>query len=163
MYFRGWFVLMVVISLAGLLGAPRDGLTASPSRSVLAVIQGAERVEFTLDALEELDQARITTRTPWHAEPRTYEGPFLAKVVEAAGFQGKDLVVSALNDYQATIPMSEARTYGVVLATRVDGRRMSVREYGPLFIMYPLDDNPELKTDRHYARCVWQVSSIEIQ
>ena len=43
----------------------------------------------------------------------------------------------------------------------IDGKPIGVREKGPLFVMYPFDERPELRTSVHFSRCIWQLKSIE--
>jgi hypothetical protein len=38
-----------------------------------------------------------------------------------------------------------------------------VREKGPLVIIYPFDDQPELRSALRYSRAIWQLRSIEIR
>ena len=40
---------------------------------------------------------------------------------------------------------------------------MPVRDKGPLFIIYPFDANPELKSQTYYSRSVWQVAKIVVK
>ncbi len=40
---------------------------------------------------------------------------------------------------------------------------MSVREKGPLVIIYPFDDKPELRDAVHYSRAIWQLRSLELK
>jgi hypothetical protein len=72
-------------------------------------------------------------------------------------------VVTALNDYSSDIPFSDIAKYNVILATKQNGQYMSVRDKGPLFIVYPFDSDPELKHQTYYGRSVWQVSRITVK
>jgi len=40
---------------------------------------------------------------------------------------------------------------------------MSVRDKGPLFVIYPFDSKAELKSEQYYSRAAWQVRSITIE
>jgi hypothetical protein len=40
---------------------------------------------------------------------------------------------------------------------------MPVRDKGPLFIIYPFDSKPELKSQTFYGRAVWQVAKIVVK
>ena len=68
----------------------------------------------------------------------------------------------ALNDYASSIPISDFAAHGVILALKRDGQYMPVRDKGPLFIIYPYDSSPELKSQMYYARSVWQVKRLEV-
>ncbi len=118
-----------------------------------------------METLAQLPQYTIHTRTPWTDGVKAFTGPQLADVIALASNAAsyETLRVSALNDYVTTIPASDLTRYGVVLAMLVDGRRISIRQKGPLFVMYPFDAMPELRNYRYYGRAVWQVQSIDLR
>ena len=72
------------------------------------------------------------------------------------------LRVTALNDYVTEIPVADFRDNPVILATAIDGKSLSVREKGPIFIIYPFDEQPSLNNETYYGRSAWQVKSIEV-
>ena len=79
------------------------------------------------------------------------------------GATGDVAEVLALNNYRTTIPLADFSEYPVLLALQQDGEYMTVRNKGPLFIIYPFDDFDELRTDLYYSRSAWQVRSITIK
>jgi hypothetical protein len=68
----------------------------------------------------------------------------------------------ALNDYVTQIPMEDFAKFGVILALKRDGEYMPVRDKGPLFIVYPYDSRPELKSQTYYGRSAWQLKRLEV-
>jgi hypothetical protein len=118
---------------------------------------------FDADMLAALPRQKIVTATPWYDGPRTFEGPLLRDLLAAVGATGRTLRVEALNDYAADLPFADALAYNVMIADRIDGEPIPVRDRGPLFIIYPFDQMPQLKTEQYYQRSVWQVKSIEVQ
>ncbi len=118
---------------------------------------------FDMAALDALPQGTITTTTPWYDGPRTFTGPLLRAVLQQAQVTGTVLRISALNDYSVEIPAEDLDLYGVVLATRIDGKPLSVRDKGPLFVIYPFDSRTDLKQEKFYSRAVWQVARIAIR
>ena len=69
----------------------------------------------------------------------------------------------ALNDYKVEIPFEDTLAFRVVLATRLDGKTMAVREKGPLFIVYPYDDSADLRNERYYNRSAWQLRTLDVR
>ena len=59
--------------------------------------------------------------------------------------------------------MEDVTRYNVILAVKRNGEYMPVRDKGPLFIIYPFDSNPELKSQTYYSRSVWQVAKIVVK
>lgn len=120
-------------------------------------------VQFDSKMIDALPQVKMTVPTPWYKTAQTFEGPLFRDVLKAAGANGKKLYVVALNDYAAEIPLSDLSKYDVILARKINGKVLSVRDKGPLFVMYPFSKNPELQTKDIYSRCVWQVNRIRVE
>jgi hypothetical protein len=121
-----------------------------------------DRAVFDMAMLERLPQRHLTASTPWYPEPRKFTGPLLRDVLATAQASGKTLRATALNDYAVEIPASDAQQYDVVIARLLDDKPLSVREKGPLFVMYPFNEHPSLRNAVYFGRCVWQLKSIEV-
>lgn len=141
-----------------------------PSGPVVLTVSGTGRgshdrqaMDFDLAMLQQLPQASYATRAPWYPQTRRFTGPLLRDVLEAAGTDGETLRLIALNDYYVDIPASDARHYDVVVALRLDDKPMTIRDKGPLLVMYPFDAQPELRTATYYTRAAWQLRSIQVR
>lgn len=126
------------------------------------VTDGTE-INMTLSDIEALGTARIVTTTPWHDGEVTFEGVPMSQLMEAVGAEGTTAFVLALNNYGTEIPMSDFASSWPILAYKKNGQYMEVADKGPLFIIYPYDDDPRLKSELYYSRSAWQVRSIEIE
>jgi hypothetical protein len=152
-----------LLALPALAAAGAPLLTVTGTR--LGPPAQAGRFSFDLDALQRPPQRKILTNTPWYSERSEFVGPLLRDVLEAAGVPaaaGGTLRCSALNDYRVEIPLDDARRWDVVVALLFNGRPMTVREKGPLFVIYPFDEQPQLRTSTYFSRCIWQLKSIEL-
>lgn len=70
----------------------------------------------------------------------------------------------ALNDYYIDIPLSDVEHYNIILAYKMDGEMLKIRNFGPLFLVYPRDDSgPELNSPLYNSRFIWQVNRIVIK
>ena len=118
---------------------------------------------FDLPMLERLPQRNFTTMTPWEKQPVHFTGPLLRDVLAAAKASGTTIKASALNDYQTAIPMDDAQKFDVILAHKMDGKDIPVKTKGPLFIVYPFDSKPELRSTVYYERSAWQLKSLTIE
>lgn len=116
--------------------------------------------EYSVSMLEELPGMEIVTSTPWHNGSVRFYGVPLKDLMAHLKAAGTSIEIVALNDYRASIPASDFDTHNPIIAYKLNGKRMSIREKGPLFVMYPFDEKPELKTEAFYARSVWQVRQI---
>jgi hypothetical protein len=91
-----------------------------------------------------------------------FTGVSLATLLETVGATGETLRAVALNDYAVEIPAGDAVAGGPILAYEMDGAAMSVRDKGPLWIVYPYDLSAEYRTEVVYARSIWQLSEVEV-
>lgn len=124
---------------------------------------GAQGAEFDMAMLERLPQTSFTTRTPWYHSARRFTGPLLRDVLRAAGAKGSKLRVTALNDYRVELPVDDAQRHELIIARLIDGAPMAVRDRGPLFLIYPFDAQPELRSAVYYSRSAWQLRTIDVQ
>lgn len=136
----------VVLTLTGRVRQPNAGATA----------------QFDMTMLEKLPQTSFTTRTPWYAAARRFTGPLLRDVLAIAGAHGTLLRIAALNDYKVDVPWADAQRHDLIVARLLDGQPMAVRDKGPLFMIYPFDDQPELRSAVYYSRSAWQLKAIEV-
>lgn len=151
-----------VAATASALETPEGRVLLSVDGDIRTTNQGQKAV-FDAEMLASLAVRTIETSTPWHDGHRTFRGPLARSLLESVGAHGKTVIASALNDYAAAIPVSDFYRYDVIFATHMDGKRMTVRERGPLFVIYPFDDNPSLHQEVIYGRSVWQVSELTVQ
>lgn len=143
----------------------RAGALLTVSGSSLGPPAADGRAAFDLTALQQLTQRKIVTATPWYSAASEFTGPLLRDVLAAAGAPASvngTLRCTALNDYRVEIPIDDMRRYGIVVAHLFNGRPMSVREKGPLFVIYPFDEQPQLRTSTYYNRCIWQLKAIDL-
>ncbi|UYO73113.1 hypothetical protein M0220_09380 [Halomonas qinghailakensis] len=157
------------LSLAALTTNNAQALDA-PTGSVILKVTGnitqtnvGSEAHFDSEMLEALTQHTTQTSTPWHDGVVSFEGPLGKALIEAVGVEGELLKVVALNDYFAMVPVSDFYDYEVILAMRVNGQLLRIRDHGPLFVIYPFDDNPSLLSEEILTRSVWQVKRIEVE
>ncbi len=120
-------------------------------------------IQFDRAALESLGTVRFETTTPWYKGPVAFEGVPMDVLMRHVGAEGQRVIAIALNDYSSEIPFEDFKKYNVILALKRDGEYMPVRDKGPLFIVYPFDSDPELKSQTFYGRSVWQVAKLVVK
>ncbi|CAN0586856.1 unnamed protein product, partial [Ectocarpus sp. 12 AP-2014] len=59
------------------------------------------------------------------------------------------------------VPVEDAVEDGPIIAYLSNGKPMSVREKGPLWIVYPYDSDPKFQTEVIYSRSIWQLDRLE--
>lgn len=117
---------------------------------------------FDLQRLDALPQVEVKTLTPWTEQEDSYRGVRLSVLLDELKAQGQRIDATALNDYSMLLNLAAARQYPVILATRKNGKVMGVRDKGPIWVIYPLSDFPELRKEEHHQAMVWQLKSLNI-
>ena len=143
-------------------------LLAAPSLSYaqdILTVTASDRVEgFTLEEILALPQTTIVTKNDYVDEATTFQGPSLRSVLERMDIpRDATLKMVALNDFSSEVPAADAFTYDVILAVLLDGETMPIRDKGPIWVIYPMDGNPELDDDIYNGRMVWQLKSISVE
>jgi hypothetical protein len=152
----------VLALAAGLAMAAPALVAADPALTLVRGPEGTESLEFTLEALAELPQVTIVTENEFSDGAVSYRGPLIRDVLAHLGLdQAATIRLTAANDYYVDIPSSDFRRYNVILALEADGARLSRREKGPLWVMYPISDHSELRDPVYNTRLIWQVVRIE--
>lgn len=121
-----------------------------------------EAAVFDRAMLEALPSQTIVTTTIWTDGPQEFTGVPLAALLEAVGAEGQTLSATAINDYAVAIPVAEITQDAPLVAYELNGETMSVRDKGPLWIVYPYDSEPAYQSEVIYARSIWQLDRIVV-
>lgn len=155
---------LVVLALLAAMLAPDSRASAQEGVLVVTWVDPAgaplARRSFGMAELEALGAADVATSTPWTEGVVRFTGPTLAALAALEYHPVVEARLTALNDYSIDVPAADWAAHTLVLATRADGARMRVRDRGPLWLIYPLDSDPALRTQRFHARMIWQVRDI---
>ena len=143
-----------------------------PKYDVILTIRGATSkfaragvLKFDRATLEAMGMIRYTSKNRWYDKPVTYEGVLGSQLMRIIGVPSKAryLLVRALNDYAVRIPVSDFSRWPVMFALKLDGKYMTIREKGPIWVVYPNHLYPELGRQPHLAKWIWQLKSIEFE
>ncbi|TYL48040.1 molybdopterin-dependent oxidoreductase [Marinomonas sp. IMCC 4694] len=143
----------------------------TPKGKVILTVMGSikntntaeKTAQFDRDMLMDLEVVQVTTNTPWSEGVDVYRGPLLRSLLAAVGASEGTLSVTALNDYSASVPSEDGSKYNLILAMDMNGEPMTVRKKGPLFLLYPFDEDPSLNNEVIHNRSVWQIKSITVE
>ncbi len=142
---------------------------AAPSGDPILTISGelsttnvGDTLVLDADTLASLGTVTIETSTIWTEGVNTFEGVPLKTLADLAGVETGKLLASAINDYTVEIPVSDAVEGGPIVAHLFNGEPMSVRDKGPLWIIYPYDQNADYRSEVTYSRSIWQLDRIEV-
>jgi len=118
---------------------------------------------FDLDMLESLDATQITTDTNWTEGVHTFTGVWLDILLDHIMANGSTISAVAINDYSVDIPVSDAQEGGPIVAYSMDGKPMSRRDKGPLWVIYPYASSSKYRSEVIYSRSIWQLDRMEIR
>ncbi|WP_230202198.1 putative pterin-binding protein, partial [Serratia marcescens] len=108
------------------------------------------------DLILQLSKSSIYSTKP-------FEGVKFKDLLKLVGARGKTLRMRALNDYWVDIPVSDIEQFDILLANKMDGNPLKVRDFGPYFVIYPMDKfYDKLNSPTFQARHIWQVSGITV-
>lgn len=135
---------------------------ARAAESALTISSPTGTRNLSLAELEAMGMYRVTTRTFWPNDDGTYEGPLLSEVLKRAGLENSaGIRIVALDGFSQILPRKDWRTWPILLATRRDGKLLTVRDKGPFRVIYPRDMAPALGDTLYRLRWVWLVDRIE--
>lgn len=149
--------------------APPSALAGPVLLTVTGRIAGPEGTgdspgvaRFDAARLAALPRREFATSTIWTEGVQSFSGVELRSLIDHLGVTGGTLKITAVNDYSIQIPVSEVTAGGALLADLRDGKPMTVRDKGPLWLVYPYDSASEFRNEVVYSRSVWQVDRIEV-
>lgn len=119
-------------------------------------------VTLELADLDALPQQSFSTSTIWTDGQITFSGVPLATVLASIGAEGSAVEMIALNDYKVTMPLAQLEETVPIIATRMDGNVMSVRDKGPYWIVFPYDEDPKYQTETIYSLSIWQLNRLKV-
>ncbi len=165
LFWASIFVLMAPLFVS----AQTRDLEAPSGRVILEVSGTIDRTTdgttalFDFEQLESLGLTQVSTESPWTDGMATFQGVRLSAVVEHLGATGETVQFIALDDYTVTIPVSDFDAYEPILATRRDGVPMQIRNKGPIWVIYPWSEYPEIQNEENFAKAIWQVFQMTFE
>ena len=157
----------VLAALAAVLVTPQvpapsraAGFAARPSIPLRILSGGTETVLRTRD-LSAMPQRSVKAVTPWTEGVVTFSGvPFETLAREFGGDAGR-VTLKAINAYKITLEVPELLADEALLAIRMNGRPMPVRDKGPIWLVFPSARRPELAHADNVHRWIWQIDEID--
>jgi hypothetical protein len=143
------------------LGQPQGQVLLKVSGDISAYNVGNE-VHFDVALLEHIGTQTIETKTIWTEGTQTFRGTRMSDLLRAVGAETGTIKALAVNNYSIEMPVSDALVNDALLAFERNGRLMSVRDKGPIWIVYPYDDKTMYQSETFYSRSVWQLDRMVI-
>lgn len=126
----------------------------------------ASKTRLNLQSLDSLPQTTRTLELPESLGMKgrhSWQGVSLNELIKLSGRSAESVRVVALNGYYASVPLNDLKNYDPIVAYRRDGKTLSIREKGPIILIYPFDKFKVLNQQTYINRSVWQVNEIHIE
>lgn len=154
-------VLIIVALLAGPIAAWGEETLLTINRSVNGL---SDVIELSRSELQQLDQIELRTENEFVDGLTTFTGPLARDVLDSVGRGVQNTVLlTAANDFQVEIPITDFDNYDVVFALSANGETLSPRDKGPIWVIYPMSQHNELQDPVFNARLIWQLVRIDIR
>lgn len=157
---RGLLSMTGAAMLAAVMAAPASA-TDTPVLTIIWPATMGAPTEFAFAELQAMPPTEVVTNTPWTEGVQHFTGVALDTVLD--GLRGAyTLQLTAVNDYSVTMPLAEVGPDFPVVAYARNGAPMSVRDKGPLWLVYPFDASPDFRNETVFSRSIWQLVRIDI-
>jgi hypothetical protein len=163
-------ILSVFAVFAGVVRAPAAGLPAySPPagaaqeqmKATIRVVGNGATRDITIREIEQLPMVEIEGRATAEEAVSRFQGVLLSDLLKALGGGDAPAVTLRASDgYAEEVPRGDWERWPLVVATRLDGKPLSVRSRGPARLIYPTVIYPELYDHVYVDRSVWLLSEI---
>jgi len=155
---------IIKVSFLFMLVAFSSYLPAS-EKKLLTVNSISESINatFTQQQLMQLPQHEVTTNLPWTEESHRYSGPRLEDVLSSLDAKGQWLTLRALDYYSVSLNLNRIKKFNPILALKIDGKLLTVRSKGPIWLILPVDSYPELNAALYNDYMVWHLVKIDVE
>ncbi|MEF1283597.1 MULTISPECIES: putative pterin-binding protein [unclassified Vibrio] len=105
----------------------------------------------------------FTTSLPWFEDKKDITGFKVSDLLTHLGINDAFSVsFLALNDYAASSQIKDIKKYQPIVAYQIDNQPIKVRNKGPYWLVFNLDQYPEIDNAVFHAQMVWQIDEILI-
>jgi len=140
-----------------------------PASSVELVIKGDlektnadNEARFDISMLQALPRTEFTTMTPWDEGLQHFAGVRVSDLLKYVGAKTQDFKAVGYDDYKFDVTDVDFEKFPVIIAYEHNGHPISLRKLGPLRIIFPISDYPELADQIYEASAVWQLVEMQL-
>ena len=138
---------------------------SAQAAEVYFVIEAADGTsppyEVTDEVVQRLGVTSFETTLPGMDDQKhKVSGPLMRDLLRDANIDASTVKAVAIDLYETDVPTVDFESFDVIAAIELDGNKLSVRDKGPAWIVYPRSDKPELDTASYEARSIWQLKAL---
>ena len=146
-------------------GQPIPAPEGKPVLTLTGKVTAANKdaaVLLDLDTLDRLGQVRVRLYEPWAKQTLEFRGVPLTDVLDVAGVpaDAATLHLTALDDYQVELKVTDVRAGGIFLATKAsDGAALPIDRGGPTRIVF----SDGVAAGANADQWIWSLKTIEVR
>ncbi|AUI85975.1 hypothetical protein BS333_06030 [Vibrio azureus] len=134
---------------------------ANPEPELNVIDKSGNVYTYSIEELQSLPQKEVITVLPWFEGDNTFSGFLLTDLLKKNKITMPEMVtILALNDYKVTISKSDIIKYEPIIALKMSGEYMNVKNKGPFWLIFSLSDFKEIDTLEYHAKMIWQIKEI---
>lgn len=160
-------ILNIITFVLALFGSSAFALEV-PTGRVLLTVSGAIKVtnvpegaQFDRAMLRALDWKQYETFNSITNGIEQFSGPTIASLMAAVQAEGGAFHAVAADDYAVEISIAEAQRAGAILALEHNGKKMSLRDRGPIWVIFP-QSKSQADSFTYHPQMIWQLVAIEV-
>ena len=120
-------------------------------------------IVLEVEDLQTMPSTSFTTGLPWLKAESKFTGVSVSDLFDELGIALPEVMtVRGLNDYSVDVLKSDIEQYHPIIAFLKDGNLMPVRYKGPYWLIYSLNQYPEIDNPAYHSQMVWQIEKIEL-
>ncbi|GGE23727.1 oxidoreductase [Primorskyibacter flagellatus] len=154
-------LILLLFCLWALPSLAADPLPVATGTPMLTITAGGDTHRLDADGLRALPVAEFVTTTIWTEGPQSFAGVRMTDLLDRLGISSGTMILTAANGYQVRVPVADFGPDGAIIAYDRNGEAMTLRDKGPLWLVYPYDSDPKFRTEIIYANSIWQLDRIE--
>lgn len=161
-----------LLTVAGRIGRGNRGALDPALDQMLKKHGVAFDQAFSFDAerLSRLASVTIRPTLEYDGKPHQLSGPLLMTVLAAAGVKVDSsarlqLGLRAVDGYNAVVSLADAQSWGMIVATHIDGKPLGLGGLGPQWSVYDADRLNAFKDkplNERFAQCPWGLYYIDV-
>lgn len=155
-------LLLIGVTPAVALDSP-TGLVILEIDGNIQITNAGKTAKFDRKMLDRFTRVTINTETPWTDGIVRFDGVLARDILAAVGAEGKSIRAFAINDYSVKIPYEDLLKHDVIFAMVLNGKTLTPRNKGYLWVIYPWSEKKYLQTEVYHARSIWQLNRITVE
>ncbi len=153
----------IVLSVMPVMGLAASSSSDGPDLLQVEFQSSAASTQFNLADLQAFPPISFETHTPWTTGVQRFTGVSLSALLAHLEVTEGTLVFHAVNDYVVEFAVSGAAAGAPIVAYERNGAAMSMRDKGPLWVVFPYDSDPAYQTEEIYSKSAWQLVRIVVK